>query len=436
MLTAWGTAFVLIPPLLLWIDRDAAPSAAALRGHGRFMSIIADAVRRAPRAILVLAALLAVGAAVEVSRFDSSCLEYDFSKLRRVDTWKNGEGYWGRKMDTMLGRYLTPTVILGDNVEQIRAIDIQTKAAVEKGELKPFVARVLDADEVLPPDQQDHIAEAQKIKKLLTPKIRSLIDKEKLKKLDRILGGDHLKPVTVKDLPRTFTTGMREKDDSIGKSLLVYPKPGSDLWKADTMHRFVADLRGLAASDHADKVNPGRVAGPIPLSDDILGSIGRDAPIASVASLLGVIAVVLVVVRGWRATFHVLAALLLGVLWLAGAMMALHIKINFSNFIAFPITFGIGVDYSVNVMTRYLLDGERDIDKAIRSTGGAVALCSLTTIIGYSSLLLAKNRALFLFGLLAVLGEIVCLTAAIVVLPAWLTLRQQRLQHEPGRLAS
>ena len=70
--------------------------------------------------------------------------------------------------------------------------------------------------------------------------------------------------------------------------------------------------------------------------------------------------------------------------------------INFANFIAFPITFGIGVDYAVNVIARYMQDGERDVTGAVRSTGGAVALCSMTTIIGYSSLLLAKNRALSL----------------------------------------
>jgi predicted RND superfamily exporter protein len=62
----------------------------------------------------------------------------------------------------------------------------------------------------------------------------------------------------------------------------------------------------------------------------------------------------------------------------------------------------------------------------VRSTGGAVALCSLTTIIGYSSLLLAKNRALSLFGLLAVMGEVACLSAALVVLPAALLLVNRR----------
>jgi predicted RND superfamily exporter protein len=86
------------------------------------------------------------------------------------------------------------------------------------------------------------------------------------------------------------------------------------------------------------------------------------------------------------------------------------------------------------VMTRYVQDGEHDVQGAVRSTGGAVALCSLTTIIGYSSLLLARNRALFLFGVIAVIGEIACLTAAVFALPAWLVLtrRLRRTRDAPA----
>ena len=72
---------------------------------------------------------------------------------------------------------------------------------------------------------------------------------------------------------------------------------------------------------------------------------------------------------------------------------------------------------------------------------GAVGLCSFTTIVGYSSLLVAKNVGLFLFGLLAVLGEVTCLTTAIVILPAVLSLRRrapraEALPSEPVQRAS
>ena len=73
-------------------------------------------------------------------------------------------------------------------------------------------------------------------------------------------------------------------------------------------------------------------------------------------------------------------------------------------------------------MARYLRDGGRSVAAAVKGTGGAVALCSFTTIVGYSSLLVAKNVGLFLFGVLAVLGEITCLVTAIIVLPAVLLL--------------
>ena len=46
-----------------------------------------------------------------------------------------------------------------------------------------------------------------------------------------------------------------------------------------------------------------------------------------------------------------------------------------------PITFGIGVDYAVNIMQRYRRDGPGSALNAVRETGGAVVLCSLTTIL-------------------------------------------------------
>jgi hypothetical protein len=331
-------------------------------------------------------------------------------------------------MDALLGHYLTPTVILCDTREDAQRAEKLVRESVEHGALESMVARVVSADDVLPVDQGPKLQQVALIREALTPKIRSLIAPDKQGKLDKLLGAEGLTPIDLADLPRAFTTGLREKDGTIGRTLLVYPRPSDALWKADSIHSFVRTLREFAA--------PGRVAGSIPLSSDILESIGHDAPIASAVSFLGVVTVVLVILRGRRASLYVIGSLIVGVLWLAGATMLMGIKINFANFIAFPITFGIGVDYSVNVITRYMQDGSRDITGAVRSTGGAVALCSLTTIIGYSSLLLAKNKALFLFGLVAVSGEIACLSAAVLALPAWLVFaRRLRIRNEPQPLA-
>jgi predicted RND superfamily exporter protein len=148
----------------------------------------------------------------------------------------------------------------------------------------------------------------------------------------------------------------------------------------------------------------------------------HDGPLASGLAFAGVALTVLLLFRWGIATPFVIGSLIVGVLWLLAISVFAGIKINFVNFIAFPITFGIGVDYAVNVMARYLRDGGRSVAAAVRGTGGAVALCSFTTIVGYSSLLVAKNVGLFLFGVLAVVGEITCLVTAIIVLPSVLLL--------------
>jgi predicted RND superfamily exporter protein len=106
-------------------------------------------------------------------------------------------------------------------------------------------------------------------------------------------------------------------------------------------------------------------------------------------------------------------------------MFALKLKINFFNFIALPISFGIGVDYAVNYMQRYDRAPQEGALAALRSTGGAVILCSLTTMLGYLALLGSINQAIRSLGVLAVLGELVCLGAAVLVLPALLFWRER-----------
>ncbi len=441
MLTSWATAFLLVPSLLKWLDREGAnnplpagsippppesrPSLMVER-RGSIMRWVAKLAHSAPTAIVIVTTVLTAGAAWKVSKFNSSQLEYDFAKLRRYDTWKTGEGFWGRKMDNLLGHYLTPTIIMFDTPQQAAEAEKRIRDSFEHGTLKRYLAEVRAADDVLPKDQPEKIAEARAIRDALTPAVRAAVPKEKLDKLDEILGDDDLKPITLQDLPQTFLTGLRERDGTIGRQVLVFPKPNDFLWQAEAMHEFVSTLRGLAFTPDIRGSSQGRVAGSIPLTSDIIDSITRDAPIASTASLAGVILVVLVIIRRPKATAYVIGSLLVGVLWLAGATMALGVKINFANFIAFPITFGIGVDYAVNVIARYEQDGESDVRGAIMSTGGAVGLASCTTIIGYSSLLIAKTRALFYFGVVAVMGEVSCLTTAVVALPALLLLLQRR----------
>ena len=422
MVLAWAATFLLGPSLIVWLDRGSPPTvtAGASRSSSWLahpMTWLARRVSLQPRAIVVVAGVLTLLAVVKIRTFGNAQLEYDFSRLRRADTWTMGEGYWGKKMDGLLGQYLTPTVLLTDSYADARKIARGVRDAMAAGPpLGDMVASVRSVDDILPVDQDARRAEIELIRKKLTPRIRAEMTPEQLRKVDQLLGPTPVPPISAQEVPETLLKGLRERDGTAGRAVLVYPKPTAGLWEGPRNAAFVDSLRAIARADAPQA--PARVAGGPPLTADIIGSMRRDGPLASGLAFVGVVLTVVLLFRRGLATPFVLGSLVVGVIWLLALTMVLRIKINFINFIAFPITFGIGVDYAVNVMARYLRDGGRDVAGTIRGTGGAVGLCSLTTILGYSSLLVAQNRGLFSFGLTAVLGELTCLTAAVVVLPA------------------
>ena len=96
----------------------------------------------------------------------------------------------------------------------------------------------------------------------------------------------------------------------------------------------------------------------------------------------------------------------------------IYFKINFFNFIALPLTFGVGVDYSINISLRFREEKNKSAADIIKSTGWAVVVCSLTTIAGYFVLTRSTNQAVAQFGAMAIIGEFVSIFAAMLLIPS------------------
>jgi predicted RND superfamily exporter protein len=435
MMLCWASAYVLGPPLIAWLDREGSSARVKSGSKRSLMRRVADLVTHHPGPILATAALVTVAAIARVRTFGHDSIEYDFSRLRRADSRISGEAYWGRKMDALLGRYLTPLVVLTDGPNEAASAERALRAAAAKPPLAGVVDSVVAVDDIVPKDQQAKLEVARRLRADLTPRIRSRLTPEQREIVDRYLqSSTSLEPLSASDLPPSLTSGLRERDGSFDKAVLVYPRPSQATWQGPAILEMTGALRTVARDSAPTGARPARVAGSIPLSADIISSIERDGPVATAAALFAVVLLVVFVFRLTVSTPAIVGSLLLAVLWLLAATMGLGVKINFCNFIAFPITFGIGVDYAVNVMARYRETEPPSVIDAIKSTGGAVALCSATTVIGYGSLLFAQNRALFLFGVVAVLGELACLLTATVIMPAALVLFRKSSSPALGSL--
>lgn len=429
MILCWLSSIVVFPVLLLLAERVRP----LVRGKPKprpswIFGPVANFLGRFPVPVLV-ATLIITGASVFYAfRFDPErIIETDLSKLRNKESLERGSGYWSKYQDQIFRQYLSPVVVLAHTEKDAEKIAIALESQRKAEGKQSLMTSVRSIRDFVPARQSEKVRLMREIETLLPPRILHRMSPEDRAQVRKFLTPEAKKGFDKKDLPPLVLKKFTESDGTLGKLVLVEPPLGSKLWSADQLNRFVADTRRVADEISLKSGNPQvPVAGNLPVVSDMISAIGRDGPKATIFAFISVIILVLVLFRRPSVSFMILGALFLGNFWMFGFAMALGVKINFLNFIALPITFGIGVDYGVNIFERYLSDPKRDVLKVVRETGSAVTLCSFTTVVGYSSLLLAGNQAFVSFGLLAVAGELGTMLAAVMMLPTILILKDRR----------
>jgi uncharacterized protein len=419
MLVCWLYAMLLIPPLcsLFGSPLRAERANGSARAGARFsLSVLGRA-----RSLLLLTLALGVISAIGIARRHGDFFEYDFSKLRRSDSWASGERYWGKRMDATLQRYLTPTLILTDDAKQAAQVEARIEQLKREDRAGGLIANVRSLRDLLPDYRLRSLEEARKLKQVLTPRLRAALSGAERRYVDSALSDAALTPLRADQIPESLLAGLREHDGSSDRSVLIFPQLDAATWNARRIDAYAADLRKAAEFGKT----PVPVAGSLLLSSDIVSAIQTDGPRATLIAAFALLVVCGLSFRSLGLSLAALFSIGAGVVLTLGAMAWSGERLNFSNFVVLPITFGIAADYSINMLKRFQAERRGDLGAALTATGGAVTLCSITTIIGYGSLLVAQNRALFSFGLFAIAGEIACLVTAILALPAGLVLAKR-----------
>jgi hypothetical protein len=98
-------------------------------------------------------------------------------------------------------------------------------------------------------------------------------------------------------------------------------------------------------------------------------------------------------------------------------MWVFNLQFNLANLVAVPLIIGIGVENGIHLVHRYREEGVGGPALVAGSTGQAVALFSLTTMIGFGSLMVARYYGIFSMGLLLTIAVGGVLIASLAVLP-------------------
>jgi hypothetical protein len=325
-----------------------------------------------------------------------------------------------QNLDVFRGKMnIAGALMLADTPEQVPLVKAQILANDARDPRGPMIAEIATIDDVIPGtigEQQAKLDVLARIRDRLGPRVMADLDDDERRVLEKLRPPEGLRAIGIGDLPSLLRRRFTENDGRVGT--IFYVKPKNDVVFADGHNhlRFAHTTDDVALPDGTVVQTASRST----IFAEMLKSIRRDGPLASCVAFAAVAVVVLVATRQVRLAIAVLCALVVGITWLLGWAAIAGVRIHYVDFIAFPITCGIGCEYPFNIADRARLLGG-DVAAAVGRSAGAVMMCSFTTVVGYGSLLFSDFQALEAFGKLAVCGELACVAAAVLLVPALLT---------------
>jgi len=438
MTLCWLATYLLLPALLVLTERVSPMFGRGQSWRSNVRGIYGYpfvwAAQHAPRAIALFGVVSGVlTIAVSVRYFTADPMEYNLRTVLGGKAHRQTEaGALSGRVDDVVGRAgQDGRAIVVDRVDQVQPL---VKALMKRhdavpADLRPF-EKVVTVFDILPKDQSKKIELLGEIRDRVERghKRGFVSDKDYAKINDYI--PPQITPIEMADLPEAIARPFIDHDGQRGRIVYIVPTAGESIYNAHYLERWADSFR----ETHLPNGDVIYGSGEPVIFADVLQTIREEAPKAILLSFLGTLTVIFIAFRGSKNGLLALSVLVIGLSWMIAFLSWQQIKLNFLNFVALPISIGVGADYALNMMKRSELTAPADLPPALVETGGAVVLCSLTTALGYIALMFSMNGATQNFGLTAAAGEVTTLVAAVMFLPAilfWLNRRKARVAVTP-----
>lgn len=237
--------------------------------------------------------------------------------------------------------------------------------------------------------------------------------------LERMLHPE--RPVTYNDLARSPLSPILrkfiiEKNPNFYRGIVC-------LYIPEQFKRY--EPTGLSAA--IKQAVPGaKVVGINLLSQSLRGMIKQDARVSFILGSIIAFIIIMADFRAFRPAIYSILPLCVGLLWMLGSMRLMNEPLNMMNIYVTTMIIGIGSDYGIYFVHRFLEADGFHMDRVIREIGSPIVIAALTTIAGFGSLSLSSYPGLRSIGYVSLLGTLYSMVATMTVLVALLTLIEKR----------
>jgi len=198
---------------------------------------------------------------------------------------------------------------------------------------------------------------------------------------------------------------------------LVTVFPAGDIWQnSDLFNRFTDDLARV--SD--------RATGFPPVFRALIDIITRDGRNSVLLTLVIIFLLLWADFRSIRYSLIAMIPLAIGVIWMIGLMHLTGQQLTVVNIMGLPMILGIGIDDGVHIVHRWLIEGKGKIYTVFASTGKAILLTSLTTMLAFGSLIFSIFRGFGQLGAALFVGVGACFLATVIILAGIIGLIERR----------
>jgi len=219
-------------------------------------------------------------------------------------------------------------------------------------------------------------------------------------------------PLTLADVPEP----LRQRFVGHSGRYLLQIFARQNIWECEAMTAFVSQL------EQVDR----HIKGPPLLHCIRSNKIQQGYTRGGLYALVVIVGMLMLVLGRLHATLLALVPMALGGLWTLIGMGWLGVDLNMANLIIVPLFIGMAVDNGIHLVDRLLEEPVSARSPLAHSTGKAIVLTSLTTMVGFDSLLIARHSGIFNLSLLSTLAVGTTLVATLVGLPPVLRLFSSR----------
>jgi len=219
-------------------------------------------------------------------------------------------------------------------------------------------------------------------------------------------------PLTLENLPSEIKNRFTGKSGNI---FLINVYPEKNIWEDSRfLYRFTDEATELSE----------KATGLPPIFVELMDIMSKDGKKATYLAIIAVFLVLLLDFRSLKYALVGMVPLIFGAIWMTGLMEISGLKFTMMNILAVPLIIGIGIDDGVHILHRWKI--EKNLDIVYRSTGKAILLTSLTTMLGFGSLWFATYRGLGSMGIALFIGVGTCFLATLFIIPAILGLQNKQ----------